>query len=45
MSTDTVIADRIEIAELFTRFARLLDEQRWQEADTVFTEDVAVDSP
>jgi hypothetical protein len=28
MSTDTLIADRIEIADLFTRFARLLDEGR-----------------
>ena len=45
MSTDTLIADRIEIADLFTRFARLLDEERWEDADAVFTEDVAVHSP
>ncbi|MFB4278679.1 MULTISPECIES: nuclear transport factor 2 family protein [unclassified Nonomuraea] len=45
MFTDTLIADRIEIADLFTRFARLLDEQRWEEADTVFADDVAVHSP
>jgi ketosteroid isomerase-like protein len=45
MSTDTLIADRIEIADLFTRFARLLDEERWEDADTVFTDDVAVHSP
>jgi hypothetical protein len=45
MSTETLIADRIEITDLFTRFARLLDEQRWQDADTVFTDDVAVHSP
>ncbi|MEU6040562.1 nuclear transport factor 2 family protein [Actinomadura sp. NPDC047616] len=45
MSTDTLIADRIEIADLFTRFASLLDEKRWQDADTVFTDDVAVHSP
>lgn len=45
MSTDTLIADRIEIADLFTRFALLLDEGRWQDADTVFTDDVAVHSP
>ncbi|CAM3670989.1 nuclear transport factor 2 family protein [Occultella aeris] len=45
MSTDTLIADRIEIADLFTRFARLLDEKRWEDADTVFTDDVAVHSP
>jgi hypothetical protein len=41
MSTDTLIADRIEIADLFTRFALLLDEKRWEDADTVFTDDVA----
>ncbi|WP_406312758.1 nuclear transport factor 2 family protein [Streptosporangium sp. NBC_01639] len=45
MSTDTLIADRIEIADLFARFARLLDEKRWEDAGTVFTEDVAVHSP
>jgi 3-phenylpropionate/cinnamic acid dioxygenase small subunit len=45
MSTDTLIADRIEIADLFTRFARLLDEERWEDLDTVFTDDVAVHSP
>ncbi|MDT3442515.1 MULTISPECIES: nuclear transport factor 2 family protein [unclassified Pseudofrankia] len=45
MSTDTLIADRIEIADLFTRFARLLDEQRWEDVDTVFTDDVVVRSP
>ncbi|WP_159847646.1 nuclear transport factor 2 family protein [Nocardia sp. CY41] len=45
MSTNTVIADRIEIADLFSRFARLLDEQRWEDAPTVFTDDVEVDSP
>ncbi|MFQ6396374.1 nuclear transport factor 2 family protein [Nocardia sp. KC 131] len=42
---DTLIADRIEIADLFTRFARLLDEKRWEDADTVFTDDVEVHSP
>ena len=45
MSTDTPIADRIEIADLFTRFARLLDERRWEDADTLYTDDVAVHSP
>jgi 3-phenylpropionate/cinnamic acid dioxygenase small subunit len=45
MSTDTLIADRIEITDLFTRFALLLDEKRWEDADTVFTDDVAVHSP
>jgi hypothetical protein len=28
VSTDTPIADRIEITDLFTRFALLLDEKR-----------------
>ncbi|WP_433526932.1 nuclear transport factor 2 family protein [Nocardia pseudovaccinii] len=45
MPTDTLIADRIEIADLFTRFARLLDEVRYEDVDTVFTEDVEVHSP
>lgn len=38
-------ADRIEIADLFSRFARLLDERRWDDAGTVFTDDVVVNSP
>ncbi|MFI6517522.1 nuclear transport factor 2 family protein [Spirillospora sp. NPDC050679] len=45
MPTRTLIADRIEIADLVTRLALLLDEKRWQDADTVFTDDVAVHSP
>ncbi|ROO86896.1 3-phenylpropionate/cinnamic acid dioxygenase small subunit [Actinocorallia herbida] len=45
MLTDALIADRIEIADLFTRFALLLDEGRWEDAGTVFAEDVAVHSP
>ncbi|MEU0152518.1 nuclear transport factor 2 family protein [Micromonospora fulviviridis] len=45
MSRETLIADRIEITDLFTRFALLLDEKRWEDADTVFTDDVAVHSP
>ncbi|MFX0578110.1 nuclear transport factor 2 family protein [Nocardia nepalensis] len=45
MSADTLIADRIEIADLFTRFARLLDEVRYADVDTVFTDDVRVHSP
>jgi len=45
MYTDTLIADRAEIADLFTRFALLLDEERWQDADTVFAGDVVVHSP
>jgi 3-phenylpropionate/cinnamic acid dioxygenase small subunit len=38
-------ADRLEIADLFTRFARLLDEKRWEDVDAVLTEDVTVHSP
>jgi len=45
MHTDTLIADRIEITDLFTRFALLLDEKRWTDIDAVFTHDVAVHSP
>ncbi|MGW4767208.1 nuclear transport factor 2 family protein [Nocardia sp. NPDC004278] len=45
MATDTLVADRIEIADLFTRYARLLDEKRWDDVDTIFTDDVAVHSP
>ncbi|MFG3617109.1 nuclear transport factor 2 family protein [Nocardia sp. NPDC047654] len=45
MSTDTLLGDRIEIADLFTRFARLLDEKRWEDAGTVFADDVEVHSP
>lgn len=45
MSTDTWVADRIEIADLFSRFARLLDDKRWDDAHTVFTDDVVGYSP
>lgn len=45
MATATPIADRIEIADLFTRLARLLDEKRWEDAGTVYTDDVTVHSP
>lgn len=45
MHTNTLTTDRIEIADLFTRFALLLDEKRWQDVDTVFTRDVTVHSP
>ncbi|MGW4093118.1 nuclear transport factor 2 family protein [Nocardia sp. NPDC004750] len=45
MSTNTLIADRIEIADLFARLARLLDEKRWEDAATVFADDVAIHSP
>jgi ketosteroid isomerase-like protein len=45
VSTDSLIADRIEIADLFTRFGRLLDEGRYRDAATVYTGDVTVHSP
>ncbi|TYB50922.1 nuclear transport factor 2 family protein [Nonomuraea sp. PA05] len=41
----TSLTDRFEIADLFTRFAGLLDEGNWEGAATVFAEDVAVHSP
>jgi len=43
--TNDPIADRIEIADLFTRFSHLLDEKRWDDASTVFTDDVTAHSP
>lgn len=45
MSTDALIADRIEIADLFTRLARLIDEGRYDDAAIVYTDDVEVHSP
>lgn len=45
MSTDTLVGDRIAIADLFTRFALLLDERRWDDAATVFADDAVVRSP
>lgn len=41
----TLTADRIEISDLFARFALLLDERRWDDAHTVFAADVRVNSP
>lgn len=45
MPTDTVIADRIEIADLFSRLANLLDERRWEDIRSIYTDDVAARSP
>jgi hypothetical protein len=49
MSTSSVSAgvllDRIEIADMFSRLFRLLDEKRWEDADTVFDRDISVSSP
>jgi hypothetical protein len=45
MSTSTPTADRLEIAELFARLARLLDEGRHEDIRTVYADDVVVRSP
>lgn len=51
MSTDTTTADRLDladrlaIADHFARYANLLDEKRWEDAHTVFTDDITVHSP
>ncbi|MBF6353582.1 nuclear transport factor 2 family protein [Nocardia higoensis] len=45
MPADTSTADRIQIADLFTRFALLLDTRRYDDADTVFTDDVQIHGP
>jgi hypothetical protein len=45
MSATIGPSDRIEIAELFARLARLLDEGRHADVHTVYAEDVVVSSP
>ncbi|MFC9970303.1 nuclear transport factor 2 family protein [Spirillospora sp. NPDC127200] len=45
MATDVLLADRLEIADLFTRLALLLDEKRWDDAATVFADDAVGRSP
>jgi hypothetical protein len=45
MSGNIEVADRIEIAELFARLARLLDEGRHEDVHTVYDRDVVVRSP
>lgn len=39
------LLDRIEIAGLFSRLSRLLDDKRWNDAHTVFAKDISVSSP
>ena len=39
------LVDRAELADLVHRQGRWLDEQRWAEADTVFTADATVRTP
>ncbi|MBE2320430.1 nuclear transport factor 2 family protein [Solirubrobacter sp. CPCC 204708] len=38
-------SDRVEVASLFTRLSRLLDDKRWDDAGTIYTEDATVQSP
>jgi hypothetical protein len=45
MSENIEPTDRIEIADLFARLARLLDEGRHDDIRTVYTDDVVVRSP
>ena len=45
MPGTTPLTDRIEIAELFARLARLLDEGRYEDVRSVYAEDVVVHSP
>jgi hypothetical protein len=45
MSGTVELADRLEIAELFARLARLLDEGRHEDVHTVYAQDVTVHSP
>jgi limonene-1,2-epoxide hydrolase len=45
MSQNTQISDQLEIAELFARLARLLDDGRYEDVRTVYAEDVVVRSP
>ncbi|GIH10400.1 hypothetical protein Rhe02_84670 [Rhizocola hellebori] len=45
MSATIELADRVEIAELFARLARLLDDGRIYDINTVYADDVVVRSP
>jgi len=45
MSGKIDVADRLEIAGLFARLARMLDERRYEDVHTVYAEDVVVHSP
>ncbi|WP_341720781.1 nuclear transport factor 2 family protein [Micromonospora sp. FIMYZ51] len=45
MSAATQIADRVDIAELFARLANLLDDDRVDDAHTVYRADVVARSP
>ena len=39
------MSDHAEITNLFARFARMLDEKRWDDAHTVYAPDVTTHSP
>jgi ketosteroid isomerase-like protein len=41
----TQLADRLEVADLFARLAKLLDEHRHEDVRSVYAEDVVVRSP
>jgi len=42
-STDTYVADRIAIADLMARYARMVDGRQWHLHDQVFTTDARTD--
>ena len=42
---DALLSDRLEITDLFARWARLLEEKRWDDAGTVFSDDVVLHTP
>jgi hypothetical protein len=45
MTTELPVADRVEIADLLPRLARLLDEGRFEDADAVYADDASVRTP
>lgn len=40
-----LLPDRLDITDLFARWARLLEEKRWDDAGTVFSDDVLLHTP
>lgn len=43
MSADLYLADRLEIDDLLTRYATVIDTRRWDQFDQVFTVDATLD--
>jgi hypothetical protein len=43
MLTQQEISDRFEIQDLIVRYSQLLDQQRWDDMDALFTEDCVLD--